>query len=166
MDLNWLTPKAHAEPAGAKGWASYADEAIAAGETVAAFGGYSISRAELDKLNDERIGRSLQIDGDLYLLSAETREPGDCVNHSCAPNCGIRGSLLVVAMRDIAVGEELTFDYAMADASDYDEFSGACGAEVCRGTVSGTDWQRTELRARYAGWFGSYVQHLIDSAAH
>ena len=34
----------------------------------------------------------------------------------------MRGNVMVVAMRDIAVGEELTYDYAMSDGSDYDEF--------------------------------------------
>jgi hypothetical protein len=66
-------------------------------------------------------------------------------------------------MRDIAVGEELTFDYAMSDAADYDEFDCACEVEICRGKVRGTDWQLPELQSRYAGWFSSYVQKLITS---
>ena len=39
------------------------------------------------------------------------------VNHSCEPNCGIRvnetGAHDFVAMRDIILNEEITFDYAM-----------------------------------------------------
>ena len=62
------------------------------------------------------------MDSDLYLVSGETPEPGDMINHSCEPNCGLLGQMLLVAMRDIARGEELCFDYATCDASDYDEF--------------------------------------------
>ena len=38
--FNWLTPKAEARNAGGKGMGSYALEPIAAGESVAAFGGW------------------------------------------------------------------------------------------------------------------------------
>jgi hypothetical protein len=164
MNNNWLTPKAHAAATENKGWASYADQPIQAGDTVAAFGGWVVNRETLNSMSSERRGRSMQIDADLFMLSAPEREPGDCINHSCQPNCGIQGSVTVVAMRDIAVGEELTFDYAMSDVADYDEFDCECGVEACRGKVRGTDWQLPELQTRYAGWFSSYVQKLINEA--
>ena len=34
----------------------------------------------------------------------EEVEAVDYMNHSCAPNCGVRGSVVVVARRDIAGG--------------------------------------------------------------
>ncbi|GIT46042.1 MAG: hypothetical protein Ct9H300mP12_06270 [Acidimicrobiales bacterium] len=36
------------------------------------------------------------------------------INHSCDANVGFRGQVLYVAMRDIAIDEELCHDYAMA----------------------------------------------------
>ena len=111
MDYNWLTPKAEARPAGDKGWGSFAIEPIAAGETVAAIGGWVTDRATLDAMSSDRVARSIQIDDDLYLVADETPEPGDMLNHSCEPNAGLRGSSLLVAMREIGVGEEITFDY-------------------------------------------------------
>ena len=95
---------------------------ISAGETVAAFGGYVVTAATLESLSHERQSRSIQVDTDLYLVSGETPDSGDLLNHSCEPNCGLSGQLLLIAMRDIVPGEELSFDYAMSDASDYDEF--------------------------------------------
>ena len=115
MDYNWLTPKAEARPAGDKGWGSFAIEPIEAGETVAAFGGWVTDRATLDAMSADRVARSIQIDDDLYLVADETPEPGDMLNHSCEPNAGLRGSSLLVAMRGIGIGEEITFDYAMCD---------------------------------------------------
>ena len=41
------------------------------------------------------------------------------INHSCEPNVGFAGSTVLVAMRDIRTGEELTTDYALFD--DHDE---------------------------------------------
>jgi len=49
------------------------------------------------------------------LVGPDPAEAGDLVNHSCDPNCGLVGAVLVVAMRDIEPGEEITFDYAMSD---------------------------------------------------
>ena len=161
MDYNWLSPKAEARPAGGKGWGSFALETIPAGETVAAFGGWIVTGASLAALSEARQSRSIQVDSDLYLLSGDTPEPGDMLNHSCEPNCGLLGQTLLVAMRDIAPGEEMCFDYAMCDASDYDEFSCLCEAPTCREVVTGADWRDPDLQTRYDGWFSPYIARRI-----
>jgi hypothetical protein len=73
--------------------------------------------------------------------------------------------LLLIAMRDIVTGEELSFDYAMSDASDYDEFHCLCGAATCRRIVTGSDWRNPVLRERYAGWFSPYIERRIAATA-
>lgn len=161
MDFNWLNPKAQARPVGEKGWGSFAVEPVSAGETVAAFGGYVVNGATLAEFDADRQSRSIQVDSDLYLVSGETPEPGDMLNHSCEPNCGLLGQMLLVAMRDIAPGEELSFDYAMCDASDYDEFRCLCGQPTCRGIVTGSDWRDPDLQEKYAGWFSPYLVRRI-----
>ena len=163
MDYNWLHPTADARPVGAKGWGSFATEPIAAGTTVAGFGGWMVTHDTLSTFDHDRQGRSIQVDEDLYLVSDETPEPGDMLNHSCEPSCGLVGATLLVAMRDIAVGEELTFDYATCDSSDYDEFTCLCGEPSCRGVVTGLDWTKPELQEKYAGWFSPYLQRRIAS---
>jgi hypothetical protein len=136
-------------------------ERISAGETVAGFGGWVLDGSQLAALPIDRQHRSIQIDTDLFLVSGDTPEPGDMLNHSCEPNCGLAGSQLLVAMRDIEPGEELSFDYAMCDASDYDEFRCLCGAASCREVVSGSDWRDSALQAKYAGWFSPYLVRRI-----
>jgi hypothetical protein len=162
--MNWLTPAAKARASGPKGGGSFATAPIASSATVAAFGGFVAERDVLESLPTDRQNRSIQIDEDLFLVSAEEPEPGDMINHSCDPNCGLLGQLLVVALRDIEVGEELTFDYAMSDGADYDEFECHCGAATCRGKVTGHDWARAELQARYAGHFSPYLAARIAAA--
>jgi SET domain-containing protein len=161
MDYNWLTPKAEARPAGEKGWGSFVTEPIAKGETVAAFGGWVVTRQTLATMTHDRQSRSIQVDDDLYLVSSDTPEPGDMFNHSCDPNCGLAGSALLVAMRDIEPGEELTFDYAMCDASDYDEFNCLCGQPNCRNVVTGSDWRDPVLQAKYLGYHSPYLMKRI-----
>jgi hypothetical protein len=69
-----------------------------------------------------------------------------------------------VAMRDIAVDEEICFDYAMSDSSDYDEFECGCGSPNCRKRISGSDWKKPELQKRYKGYFSPYLQQRIDKS--
>jgi hypothetical protein len=80
----------------------------------------------------------------------------------CSVNVGLREQVVLVAMRDIAAGEEVCFDYAMTGGGPYDEFECACGAPDCRGWITGNDWKRPELWERYAGFFSPYLQRRID----
>ncbi len=66
-------------------------------------------------------------------------------------------------MRDIEPGEELSFDYAMCDASDYDEFLCLCETPICRGVVTGMDWRKPELQKKYVGYFSPYLMRRIAS---
>ena len=59
-------------------------------------------------------------------------------NHSCEPNCETEQDeddrIYIVAIRDIAAGEELTYEYNLYD-SDEDQQDCYCGASKCRGTM-------------------------------
>jgi hypothetical protein len=159
--MNWLSPDAQARSAGEKGMGSYAIAPISEGQTVVGFGGYVTTRDVLDTLPDDQQHRSIQVAPELYLTPSANREPGDMINHSCDPNLGLLGSMVLVAMRDIAVGDELTFDYATCDDSDYDEFDCLCGTAVCRGRITGQDWKLPELQAKYTGWFSPFIARKI-----
>ena len=130
-------------------------------ELIAVWGGEVVNRETLDTLSSRMRQMSVQVEEGLYLVSMR-EGPGDYVNHSCDPNAGLNGQIAVVAIRDIAPGEQVTFDYAMSDGSDYDEFECACGAANCRGRVSGRDWRNPELWARYAGYFSPYLARRIE----
>ncbi len=161
MHQSWLTPLAQVRDAGAKGLGVFATADIPAGTTVAGFGGHVVERAEFDLLAEELRTHSLQVDDRLYLVSLPPFAPADYVNHSCEPNCGIVGSLLLVTMTDVVEGEELCFDYAMTDTNDYDEFVCACGTPSCRRLITGGDWKLPELQERYRGYFSAYITRKI-----
>jgi SET domain-containing protein len=60
------------------------------------------------------------------------------VNHSCQPNCEtdqIDNRVWIIALRDIAAGEELTYDYNIYDAQPGEDSPCHCGAHSCRGTM-------------------------------
>src|SRR5216683_2679206 len=60
------------------------------------------------------------------------------INHSCAPNCEadeVKGRVIIRAIRNIAAGEELAYDYNLYDG-DVDDFAlCVCGSEKCRGSM-------------------------------
>jgi len=65
------------------------------------------------------------------------------INHACTPNCEARekkGRVFIHALRDIAAGEELFYDYGLVIEARYTkklkkEFECRCGSPECRGTM-------------------------------
>ncbi len=63
------------------------------------------------------------------------------INHCCEPNCETEeeeGRIYVMAVRDIAAGEELTYEYNLHDSDDA-EGDCYCGTAKCRGTMFSAD---------------------------
>ena len=82
----------------------------------------------------EKPGRyTVQVDVDLHVdAEASPEHEGRYplwrfLNHSCDPNCWFDGRILR-ARRDIAPGEQLTFDYNCTEWSMASPFDCACGA--------------------------------------
>jgi SET domain-containing protein len=163
MTTGYLSPKLEVRAAPNQGgFAVYALKPLKKNEVLAVWGGQVVTLEQVLALPREEQGHTIQIYDELYLAPLEMAEPADYVNHSCNPNAGLCGQISLVAMRDISVGEEITFDYAMSDSSSFDEFDCTCGAPNCRGKVTGNDWQRPELWKRYEGYFSAYLQRKIE----
>lgn len=118
-------------------------------------------RALPDRLQNSEI----QIADGFHLAALEEAEYEPVMlfmNHSCEPSIGFAGNTVLVAMRDIGAGEELTTDYAF-----FDDHDGAmecrCRTPSCRGTVGGRDWRRPDLQCKYGSYFSIY---LLRRLAH
>jgi SET domain-containing protein len=71
------------------------------------------------------------------------------INHSCDPNCEteeIDARVWITSIRNIAEGEELTYDYNLYDGDD-DEALCNCGARSCRKTMYAPDEIKRRARA-------------------
>jgi hypothetical protein len=141
----------------------FAKEKIRAGTLLVIWGGEVVDGETLRAMSEERYCLALQIEENHFLLTSN-EGPADWVNHSCNPNAGLDGQVVLVALRDIRAGDEITFDYATSDGSTYDEFECGCGARTCRGRVTGGDWRLPELQERYAGHFSPYLQRRINES--
>ena len=165
MVASWISPKARkGVVSGIAGRGLVAIEPIAEGEIVAVKGGHVVTTQALHQLPEPLPNSAIQITDDLHLVAVTPDEYEAVmlfINHSCEPNVGFAGNIVLVAMRPIAGGEELTTDYALFD--DYDgHMSCSCGTATCRGTVDGRDWRRPELQQRYGRYFSWYLQRKID----
>ena len=104
---------------------------------------------------------SLQIDDDLYM--GPSGGVDDLFNHSCNPNCGLRidgVDVLLVAIRHIKPGDEITFDYSTTmDDGDW-EMPCACGEPGCRGVVRDYHTLPPAVRSRYE-WLGVVPEFLL-----
>jgi len=162
---SYISPKARKGVAsGIEGRGLAALAPIGAGETVAIKGGHIVTTAALQSLPERLQNSEIQIADGFHLVALEEAEYEPVmlfINHSCEPNVGFAGNIVLVAMRDISAGEELTTDYALFD--DYDgTMECRCGTPSCRGTVSGRDWQRPDLQRKYDSFFSSYLLRRLS----
>jgi len=163
--LSYLSPKAEARPSAIHGRGLFAREPIANGEIVCVKGGHVFDRQRLAELQPDLGPAEVQITEDLFIgpVRADDREGGMIFsNHSCDPNIGVQGQIVFVAMRDIQPGEELTHDWATTDDDSY-ELQCHCGAQNCRGIITGQDWRRKELQQKYQGYIAWYLQRKLDA---
>ena len=164
MVSSWISPKAYKGVSSRiAGRGLFATEQISAGEIVAVKGGHIVTTTQLRELPDPLPSSEIQIADGLHLVavSPEEYEPVMVfINHSCEPNVGFAGNIVLVAMREVIAGEELTTDYALFD--DYDgQMTCRCNTASCRRVIDGHDWRRRDLQLRYHGYFSWYLEGKI-----
>jgi uncharacterized protein len=162
-DLSWRTPKSEVRQSAIHGRGLFATADIKKDEMVMVKGGHIVGREQLSGINECLGPVEIQIGDNLFIspVTEEEREGSMLYsNHSCDANLGMRGSIIFVARRDIRAGEELTHDWCTTDNDNY-SVECKCGSPACRQIVTGKDWQKPELQAKYAGYFSWYLQHKM-----
>lgn len=120
---------------------------ITKGETVAVFGGKIIPKKEY---SNEKYSSFHQISNDLVIVTPihdDGADPIHLIRTSNSPNVGFKGQIELVALRNIAKGEEISFDAAMMSTS----------------VLNPKDDAMEQLRKRYNGFFPEFIQSKINS---
>ncbi len=91
------------------------------------------------------------------------------LNHSCDPNCGIQlnasGGHNFVAMRNMAMGEEATYDYAMRNFTiEHFPENCSCGQDICRGSITGWKDLPEARKNAYQGFAAPYLVEMDRNA--
>jgi hypothetical protein len=90
-----------------------------------------------------------------------------CLHYlGCQPTAGFgkNSPILLSAMRDMSIGDEVLFDYGMCETDPrlWEPMECQCGAPTCRALITANDWQRPELWDRYEGYWSPHVQKLVN----
>ncbi len=142
-------------PSPIQGLGAFATRALPAGTRLIEYAGERLTPAQAEArypdapgerhhtflfaLEDVVDGEDVEVVVDASVDGNEAR----FLNHSCAPNCDVvveDARLWVEALRDVAPGEELTYDYAFVLAERHTpaakrRYPCHCGAPACRGTI-------------------------------
>lgn len=130
------------------GYGVFAAERIRKGARILEYTGERITPDEASRRYDDEASDLAHVL--LFSVDDETVIDGGAggsearfVNHSCEPNCealSLGGRIFIVALRPIAPGEELTYDYRLDlpgrhTAAVKRRYPCRCGAPSCRGTL-------------------------------
>lgn len=132
--------------AGPKGRGLQAMEVIRRREFILEYVGKAIRKVYLERLfsryKNERMLYIMALDNDIFIDARSVGGKARYINHSCDPNCiverwKVRGVLRagIFALRDIAEGDELSFDYKWDRKRGRAATKCHCGSPKCRGTL-------------------------------
>ena len=134
--------------AGVHGKGVFAVQALAEGEVPIEYTGAGISwQAAQDRHPHDPLQPHhtfyFHVDEDRVIDAKFGGNSSRWINHSCDPNCFADeqdGRIFITALRNIAAGEELNYDYGLIIEERYTpklkaEYPCWCGAANCRGTL-------------------------------
>jgi hypothetical protein len=106
----------------------------------------------------------LRIDEGVFQASLHADAHENFVNHSCDPNAGIGwGDLTLIARKDIAANEEITYDYLTSDLDEADDcFVCNCGSPNCRDVIRGFRNLPTDEQLRLAADVSPYLARFLS----
>ena len=133
---------------GIHGKGVYAVAAIAADELIIEYTGERISWDEAMERHPHDPAQPnhtfyFHIDDGRVIDALHGGNSSRWINHACDPNCEadeVDGRVHIRALRDLAPGEELFYDYGLVIEERYTpklkkEFACHCGSAICRGTM-------------------------------
>jgi hypothetical protein len=122
------------------GKAVFANSHFAEGDTLLEFTGRRFRADQIPSLMRGSDDRFVQVTPDHYMGPSGRLD--DLVNHSCAPNAGLRFTgegVFLVAVRAISAGEEISWDYSTTLKESNWHMICQCRAPECRRVIGNFD---------------------------
>lgn len=146
-----------------QGRGAFALRPIRKGTRIIEYTGERISQQEADRrYDDAAMARHhtflFALEDGTVIDGAAGGNESRLINHSCEPNCEavMEGTRIFIhALRSIAPGEELSYDYAYERTADHgpeDErlYACHCGSPACRGTILAPKRKRSPAAGKRA----------------
>ncbi len=131
----------------------FAIDMIKKGEVIAAFDGRVYS-SRSTKWNEDLYNHCIQFEEKKWRDSTGIAR---LINHSCEPNCGIQNLFQIVAMRNILLGEEITWDYEMTEDHPYWRMACSCGTGSCRKVIGAYGNMPGVVRKKYKKYTSTWL---------
>lgn len=146
----------------------FATRSFARTQRMVQFRGPLLHRSEVPSSYAGEGDRYVQIGVDEFLGPSGGFD--DWVNHSCEPNAGLeftRDGIWLVALEDIARGDEVTWDYSTTLFENPWRMRCRCGKPSCRGVIGEFARLPHHVQARYAkrGVIPGYLRRFLERAA-
>ena len=104
------------------------------GNCIAEYSGERISRKDaMQRMQGSDGSRISELESECYIDGSVNGDQTQYINHSCDPNADafvISGSLFIIALRELAPGEEITVDYL--NSFEQDQSVCQCRTASCR----------------------------------
>lgn len=151
------------------GEAVFAARAFAQGDLILQIKGDLIPSYEMPERYHGASDRYMQVDSNLFIGPSGGAD--DLVNHSCDPNSGIRFTphgMLLIALRTIAQGEEICWDYSTTMQGIGWSMRCDCRTTLCRGEVAEFSRLGSKRQAYYvaAGVVAPFIEAWYRKQQH
>jgi len=166
VNFTWINPKTEVKQSDIpeSGNGRFAKEFIREGEIVVILGGLILTEDEYQQIRKRYpfvSGLLVFNDFKIHQVNFNSDYNGT-LNHSCDPNVFLDGQILVRALKDIEIGEEIYLDYGTIADQDLVLFENCqCGAYNCRKYITCKDWLSPSFRAERELFFSHYIQEVI-----
>ncbi|HEY4498537.1 MAG TPA: SET domain-containing methyltransferase [Candidatus Paceibacterota bacterium] len=151
------------------GRAGFAARFFRKGDVITQFKGPLIHKLELPKNYKGERDRYLQVGVETFMGPSEDID--DLLNHSCDPNTGLKfndSDVLLVAIRDIEIGEEVTWDYSTTMFEHDWRMKCDCRAKECRKIISDFTLLDKKIQERYRalGIIPQYLENYMNNLSY
>ena len=89
--------------------------------------------------------------------------PYKYINHSCEPSAGIKGTVTLVALRRLEVGDEVTIDYSTIEADPNWHMTCGCGSKHCRKIIRSVEFLPAPRFKAYLPYIPTYFKKIYTS---
>ncbi len=137
------------------------------GDVITQFTGRVVHKSKLPKSYKGVNDRYVQVTPDSFM--GPSGEIDDLINHSCEPNAGLKfkkSDILLVALKRIKIGEEITWDYSTTLFEDAWKLKCDCRKRSCRGIIGDFALLDKNLQKKYQRLdiIPQYLHEYMNSA--
>lgn len=148
------------------GQSVFAARPFSRGDVITQFTGTILHKSEIPKKYKGESDRFVQIGEEEFM--GPSGDVDDLINHSCEPNAGLKfgtEQILLVAIKDIEEGDEITWDYSTTMFDNKWKMRCDCRSSVCRKIISDFTLLSPERQNHYRelNVIPPYIRNYMDS---